>query len=64
MYKGKVDFEIKKAQDEDAKALMIEHFPVNQHGLIAFGSDGKVAGTLPGHRFGKAKIVKLIDGLN
>ena len=58
VYAGKVKLEVVKAND--AEELMQEHMGDSLHGLMAYDSSGKLAGVIPGHRFGKDEIVALI----
>ena len=61
-YEGQIVFTI--IQPEYTKASgEVEAYELGTHGLVAFGPDGQVIATLPGHQFGKPEIEEVIRKL-
>lgn len=57
-YADRVDFVIVSPEDTAAATEDIEAFGFQDdgHGLVVFDDEGKVAGKLPGHTYGRAEI--------
>ena len=63
VYEGKIDLTVKSIKEPGLEELGKKHFPDLKHGLLAYSPDGEVVDKIAGHRFGKDKIVAVIDNL-
>lgn len=63
-YEGRVRFSILSATSPEGRAATERNgWKDALHGLEALAPDGRVAGHLPGHDYGRERIVDLIEAL-
>lgn len=56
-YGERVDFVLVSPEDTKARKAEIAEYGLGSHGLVAFGADGSVRATLPGHEYGKPEVL-------
>lgn len=63
-YEGRVRFEVRDANSEEGKTA-VETYGWQEalHGLVTLGPDGKMVGTIPGHRYGRAEVQAKVEEL-
>jgi len=63
-YEGRITFEVRSANTDEGKQASEKYaFGDLRHGLVALDKDGSPLFTLPGHNYGRDKIVEKLEGV-
>ena len=62
-YEGKVFFNVVSGEDTQKRGDEIDSYGFTEarHGIVAFNTEGEVVSKIPGHSYGRAEIVAMID---
>jgi hypothetical protein len=62
-YEGRVEFVIVPADQTARRTAEIDAygFTDQKHGLVGFGSDGRVLVKIPGHDYGKPRVREAVE---